>query len=104
MKCGCSEIAEANIQEWERLYERRYGRKFVDRKNAMRARMYGLTMSELKQMFHDSPYSHEIMYAMYPSFPRYLTRVESTILFFDKVFKDGRLNELRDLLIEKHRR
>lgn len=102
MECGCTEIAEANIEEWERMYERRYGHKYVERNsNVMRAKIYGLTLGELKQAFHDSPYSYAIMYSMYPQFPRYLTGVEATLLFFDKVFKDGRLDELREMLIEK---
>lgn len=104
MKCGCSEIEEANIKDWEKLYERRYGHKFAERNpNALRVKVYGLTMGELKQMFHESPYRQDILYLMYPSFPRYLTKVESTILFFDRICKDGRLNELRNLLIEKHK-
>lgn len=31
--CGTSDIATANIKEWERKYESFYGKKFVDTNN-----------------------------------------------------------------------
>lgn len=36
----------------------------------------------------------------YPTFPGGLGKLDSIILFFDKVIKDGRLDELRELLVK----
>lgn len=29
-KCGCTDIREADIHDWERMYEARYGRRFIN--------------------------------------------------------------------------
>ena len=29
MDCGCSDIRETDINNWEKMYERRYGKKFT---------------------------------------------------------------------------
>ena len=30
-ECGYTDIAEANIHEWERLYKKKYGTKFINK-------------------------------------------------------------------------
>lgn len=29
-QCGCTELEEANIFDWQRLYEERYGEKYLE--------------------------------------------------------------------------
>lgn len=31
-ECGCTDTSEANIKDWENLYEQRYGNKFLNKK------------------------------------------------------------------------
>lgn len=102
MDCGCSEVASASISEWEGLYEGRYGRRFVERNlDPERSRVYGLTLDGLKRELCLSPLWREIIHIMYPSFPGWLMKADSVILFFDKVLRDSRLGELKEVLVSE---
>lgn len=100
MNCGCSETAVTSIGEWEELYRKRYGHSFVERKhNPELQRLNRMDMSELKQELFDNARCMSIIREMYPGFPKYLSRTDSVIMFFDKICKDRRIDELKDYLI-----
>lgn len=101
MKCGCSEVRHANIREWEKLYKRRYGHKFVERNPDLpRTKIYDMTLQELMKEVYDSPLCMEMIEGMYPNLCKGITHADAVLLFFDRAIKDGRLDEIRELLIK----
>lgn len=101
MECGCSDIAETSIYNWENMYENRYGHKFIKRdKDPKKSLIYKMPCSELKEMVSNSPDWKKIIFRMYPKFTGKYGRAETIMLFFDKLAKDNRIDELRILLVE----
>lgn len=102
MECGCSDILSTSIQDWERMYENRYRKKFVVKNNDPKSsEFYRMTISQLKSWVYNSPYRENIIKTFYPRFPKGLTNIESVIVFFDRLEKDKKINELRRLLDSK---
>lgn len=100
MDCGCSDIAEASIEEWERMYRNRYGAAYVTQEKDIRdTPIFKCTIMELKTKVYNCPKYRDIIHRMYPSFPGGLSRIDSVLLFFDKLSKDNRINELRIILL-----
>lgn len=103
MNCGCSEVAETSIEEWEKLYKDRYGHSYVERSgDPYKKHIYRMTIQELKTELYYRDNYRDIITTIYPKFPEYYSKIDSILLLFDKIIKDGNLNKLRDLLIEKH--
>lgn len=101
MDCGCSDTVTSSIEEWERLYEKRYGHKFTEKSNDPRKSLvFKMSMKELEDKVCDSPYWKQIIKGIYHNFPQGLSKADSIILFFDKIVKENRLDELRYLLIK----
>lgn len=101
MECGCSDIAETSIYNWENMYENRYGHKFIKRdRDPKKSLIYKMPCSELKEMVSNSPDWKKIIFRMYPKFTRKYGRAETIMLFFDRLTKDNRIDELRILLVE----
>ena len=99
MDCGCSDVVTAPIEEWEKLYERRYGHKYTTKTlDVKKTYMYQLPLPELKSKLYASSHWSDIIHAIYPTFPGGLGCADSLILFFDKLVSDGRLDSLRMLL------
>lgn len=96
MDCGCSDIAETSIEEWERMYEERYGSTYISHeKNIRDTPIFKCSLEQLKTKVYNSMSYREIIRRMYPSFPGGLSRIDSVLLFFDRLCKDGRIDELR---------
>ena len=101
MDCGCSDVVSASIEEWERLYEKRYGKKYVVKGTDVRKNpVFGLPLKKLKTWVYDHPQWIKILHTIYPHFPKGLSKTDSIILFFDKLVQDNRLNDLRFLLLK----
>lgn len=100
MACGCTKIGSAGIREWERMYEARYGHRLVEReRDAERGRIFSLGLAGLKGELLSRPRCREIVGRMYPALARRrLPEVDLVFAFFDEACKDGRLDELRELL------
>ena len=99
--CGCSDIRESPISSWEQLYARRYGKYYVSRRtDPKRAKVFSMPIDSLKAKVYESPYLRRIINALYPVFPKGLKRSEAVITLFDKIVKDGRVNDLRLELIK----
>lgn len=101
-ECGCSDVAEAPIEEWEKKYIKRYGHPYVLKgKDPKKTYLYKMSISELKEEFFKRTEWVDIIKTMYPRFPLAYGKVDSTILFFDRVLKDKRLDELKLLLLNQ---
>lgn len=101
MDCGCTETQEAPFEVWEALYERRYGKKFVERQgNCKKSPFFLLSSSKLMEKVAGSARWEQIIASIYKSFPKNLDKADSILLFFDRLVKDNKLNVLRELLYE----
>lgn len=99
MDCGCSDILTSSIEEWEKLYNNRYGHPHVIKnKEAKYTFLKNASINELKNFVFNSPSWHDIIYEMYPSFPGGLGKADSCILFFDKVVNSNRIEDLKKIL------
>lgn len=105
MDCGCSDIKETTIDNWETLYEGRYGHKYVTKSLDVRnSPIFKLSISSLKALVYEDENYRDIIKAMYPAFPEGLGKADSIIILFDKLIKDNRIDDLKILLINKNRR
>ena len=94
--CGSSEIMEAPVEQWEILYEKKYGKKYVVKGNdPKKSPVFKLTISKLMDKFSNLPNWRVIIYNMYPRFPGGFGKADSIVLFFDKLAKDNKLDDLR---------
>lgn len=99
--CGSTDIATTTIDRWEKLYENRYGHKFVNRSNDPRDSIYfKMSIAKLKTKVYYSKYLQPILYSLYPNFPQGLSKSESVIMLFDQLSKDNRIDELRYMLYD----
>lgn len=99
--CGSTDIATTTIDRWEKLYENRYGHKFVSRSNDPRDSIYfKMSIAKLKTKVYYSKYLQPILYSLYPHFPQGLSKSESVIMLFDQLSKDNRIDELRYMLYD----
>lgn len=99
--CGCSDILESSIEEWENKYERRYNHKFaVKNKDPKKSFIFGLTMDQIKTKICQSDKWKDIIKAMYPHFPGGYSKVDSLILFFHTVTTQNKVDELKLLLMK----
>lgn len=103
-ECGSTDILEAPIDEWEKMYERRYGHKFaVKEENPEKSFVFSLSTDELKTKIYKSDTWKEIIKTLYPNFPGGLSKTDSIILFFDTIIRQNRLNELKLLLFKQYK-
>ena len=99
--CGCSDILETSIEEWEKLYSERYGHKYVEKNpNQKLTFLSKCTEKELMRLLVHNDSWREIVYRLYPDFYGGYNRVDTLMLLFDRVRKDGRFNELRNIMTE----
>ena len=102
MDCGCSDVETTSIENWEKLYEGRYGKKYVvKQQDPSKTYIYNLPINQLKNLIFNSKDWRKILRYLYPHFPKGYSKIDSILLFFDKLVKDNRLNDLRLLLYHK---
>ena len=96
-ECGCTEIASTDIETWEKLYEKRYRRKYVTCNHDPRSSVYfKLPISTLKtKLYKDNRLLATVLHKLYPTFPRGLSREDAILVLFDKVSKDSMMDDLR---------
>ncbi len=101
MCCGSTNLREASIEEWEKLYERRYGHKYVVKSNNLRkSPVFEMSPSKLQDMLYESPAFDGIILGLYDKIPGGLTKIEKVAWLFDKLRKDNRMDELRFALAD----
>ena len=99
--CGSTDIATTTIDRWEKLYENRYGHKFVNRSNDPRDSIYfKMPIAKLKTKVYYSKYLQPILYSLYPNFPQGLSKSESVIMQNDQLTKENRIDKLRYMLYD----
>lgn len=99
--CGCLDIHEAPIEEWEKKYERRYGHKFTEKQeDPKKTFVFSLTTEELKTKIYNSEKWKSIIKSIYPRFPGGLSKADAIILFFHHIIQDNKLNDLKFLLFK----
>ena len=104
MDCGCIDVARGTIFEWEKLYEDRYGHKYItSRKNIEGHPIWKLSVKDLRRMLLDSSYCRNIMRSVYPNWKQQGTIVDAVFLFFDNVIHDKMLSKLKKIMIERQR-
>lgn len=100
-ECGCSDIIEASIEEWEKLYERRYHHKYItDILNIRNTPIFKSTCKELKKLLFKLPSWKDVCRHLYFNFPKGLSKEDSILLLFDKLIKDNRIDDLKYLLVK----
>lgn len=101
--CGSTDIGQASIEEWEEMFEKRHNHKPITKtEDPRKSYMWKLSYSELLDKVYNHPNWRDIILDIYPSFPRSYSKADSVILFFDKLSKERRFDELKTLLIKKH--
>ena len=99
--CGCCEIKEASVYEWEKLYERKYNHKYVVKgTDPKKNPVFKLTRSELMDRLYNLPQWKDVIKSLYPRFPGGYGKADSIVLLFDKLVKDNKLDNLRMKLME----
>lgn len=102
-ECGCSDLLTSSIEEWEKLYARRYGHKYMeDKGDIKKSPMFQLSNDKLKALVFDHPEWRDICKALYPTFPGGLGKADSIILLFAKLYQESRLDDLRMELINRN--
>ena len=99
-ECGCPDILETSIEEWEKLYEGRYKHKFAVKGDIKDSFIFKMSISDLKTELFKSDAFDKILRELYPRFPGGYSKVDSILLLFDKLSKDNRIDDLRLLLIK----
>ena len=74
-ECGCTEIASTDIETWEKLYEKRYRRKYVTCNHDPRSSVYfKLPISTLKtKLYKDNRLLASVMVLLPPPVPYSIT-------------------------------
>lgn len=103
MDCGCIDVARGNIYDWEKLYESRYGHKFVVNHKSLEGHpLWKLPLKDLRTKVLESPYYKEIIREVYPEWTNYGNIVDTVFLFFDNVVKDRMLSKLKRIMITRY--
>ena len=104
MDCGCPDVVRGSIFDWEKLYEERYGHKFVlNRKSFEGHPIWSLSIKDLRKRVLASPYCMDIIRDIYPEWNRYGSLIDIVFLFFDNVIQDRLLSKLKKTLILRQR-
>ena len=101
-ECGCSDVKTTSIEEWEEMYAKRYGHKFVEKNHDIRkSPIFLLSNDKLKTKLFNDPSWKEICRTLYPTFPNWLSKADSIILLFAKLSQENRIDDLRVELINR---
>ena len=104
MDCGCMDIVTADIYAWEKLYEERFGHKYVVKRNRFEGHpLWGLSAKDLRRKVLESPYYKDIIRDIYPDWKHNGNIVDVVFLFIDNVIKDRLLPRLKKVLITRER-
>jgi hypothetical protein len=101
--CGCTDFRTASFDEWEKLYKERYDHKYVEgTRDIKKSPIFQMSNDKLKIKVSNDPSWREICRAMYPTFPNWLSKADSVILLFAKLYQENRLDDLRMELIKRN--
>lgn len=104
MDCGCLDVVTGNIYDWEKLYEGRYGHKYVNKRLSYEGHpIWNLPIKDLRKKVLESPQCMNIIRDIYPEWNHYGSLIDVVFLFFDNVVKDRKLSKLKKNLIIRQR-
>lgn len=104
-ECGSSDFLTSSEEEWEKLYKGRYGHKFVEEESDVRkSPIFQMSNERLKTKVFNSPNWKEICKALYPAFPEGLSKADSIILLFARLYQENRVDDLRMELINQDKK
>lgn len=99
LDCGCSDTKETSIEEWEKLYEKKYGHKYTEKSNdPKKSPIFKLPLNKLMSKVANCIKWESIIRSIFSRFPRGLSKADSIVLFFDMLVKHNKLDDLRTLL------
>lgn len=102
-KCGCTDFRTASVAEWEKLFENRFGHKFIEETKVLRkSPIFLMSIDKLKTKVFNDPSWKDICKTLYPEFPEGLSRADSIILLFAKLSQEGRMDDLKIELINRN--
>jgi len=82
------------------MYRSRYGHLYVSERRDIRNHpIFQYTLSELRMRLLNRTDCMNIITKMYPKFPKGFGKKDSVFLFFDRLLKDNRVNDLRYYLL-----
>lgn len=100
--CGSTEVNEALTEDWEELYAKRYGHKFVVRADrGVKNKILKMSIGELKEWVFNCDNWTRLIKSMYPGFPFGYGKTDSVFLFFNKIMKDRRVDELKQIIVNQ---
>ncbi len=103
-ECGCLETNEIPFEEWEALYESRYGHKYTIKSNDPRkSPIFKMSLEKLKNKLYNSPFWEVIMHDLYQYVPRGISKADKILWFFDKIAKDNKVEDFKLSLINRIR-
>lgn len=102
--CGCTDFTSSSVEEWDKLFQKRYGHKFVeDKGNIRKSPIFQMSNDKLKNLVFQCNEWREICSILYPAFPKWLSKTDSVILLFAKLYQDNRLDDLKMELINRNK-
>lgn len=102
--CGCTDFITSSMEEWEKLFQKRYGHKFVEEKGDIRkSPIFQMSNDKLKEELFKCSEWREVCSTLYPAFPEWLGKADSVILLFAKLYQDNRLDELKLELVKQNK-
>ena len=100
-ECGCTDFKTSNVYDWEKLFNQRYGHKYIEKNHDVKkSAIFQLSIEKLKSKVFNNPSWREICKSLYSSFPGGLSRADSVILLFAKLVQDNRLDDLKMKLVD----
>lgn len=103
-ECGCSDTKETSIEEWEKLYESKYGHRFTVKSNDPRkSPIFKMSVEKLKRKLYESPFWETVIKDLYRYPPKGLSKVDKILWFFDRIIRDNKIDEMKISII-KHLR
>lgn len=96
--CGCTDIRECLPEQWEKLYENKYGHRYLEKSDIRKSPIFQMSFSKLMHKVSDSPKWETIIREIYGHLPKGLSKADCIVVFFDKLVKDNKLDALRTLL------
>lgn len=99
--CGCCDITETSIELWEKRYALKYGHKYVEAtSDPKKSHIFKLPIDKLMEKVFNSSKWEFIIRSIFSKFPKGLSKTDSILVFFDKLSKTNKIDDLRMLLFK----
>lgn len=104
MDCGCTEVREADISTWEKLYIGRYGHRFTEKSNDPRkSPFFKMSLSSIKEELYKGRMLSYAMRELHIKPQHGLGKFDAVNQFIERLAQERRLDDLRYLLYDYYR-